>query len=693
MIDASNAGVILDGSKIHMDWVNGLSISSDGNTIQGLQIVNFSGSGIAICSASYNKIGGNRNIGDGSLGQGNLVGKNGIGIDLCDKGSNNTITGNIIGTDLSATEDWGNKTEGIWIENGITQTIIGPDNTIAFNGTFGIRITGINAYGNKITQNSIHDNSRAGIQLWDGGNAMLPSPIIFGFEIANGVITGSACANCTVEILSDKNEEGAVYEGSTIARSTGHFDFTKIGVLSGPQVFALATDRQGNTSEFSPPSIIFQAGNTLPETRIIVKPSGELEDNRIGVIFTDLYHPEKHGEVFPNSVLETDTILKLGYKKIRLSINNDIDSSRIDWTTPEFSIDPRHDQFITDLTKNGVKVTLVLTFWDKGYVAEGGKLGVPRFKTEGEIRRYLDFVRFTVSHFKDRIEYYEIWNEPTIRNTVQWIEVEDYINLARRAIPIIRQEYPEAKIVVGSVSYLIFPGEQKYLFAILGSDVMPLVDAIAWHPFYGTSPKYDFHRQYYYEYPTLVQKIKDTANAHGFQGEYFADEITWRTQETAIADQPWPNIYSEKVVAKYLARGIIMHLGMDVAVTQNGHDPAPFGQVIQNLCTSMAGAKPVNLPIEIESEAKNIRSYSFLMSNGDRLIALWTDGFAVDDDPGIKATFTIPDFSSERVLGIDVIHGLEQEMVTNVKEGNLVIHDVFVKDYPIILRFTSASSP
>ena len=78
MIDASNAGVILDGSKIHMDWVNGLSISSDGNTIQGLQIVNFSGSGIAICSASYNKIGGNRNIGDGSLGQGNLVGKNGI---------------------------------------------------------------------------------------------------------------------------------------------------------------------------------------------------------------------------------------------------------------------------------------------------------------------------------------------------------------------------------------------------------------------------------------------------------------------------------------------------------------------------------------------------------------------------------------------------------------------------------------
>jgi hypothetical protein len=39
-IDASNAGVILDGSAI-TDGENGLTISSDGNTVRGLQIVNF----------------------------------------------------------------------------------------------------------------------------------------------------------------------------------------------------------------------------------------------------------------------------------------------------------------------------------------------------------------------------------------------------------------------------------------------------------------------------------------------------------------------------------------------------------------------------------------------------------------------------------------------------------------------------
>lgn len=84
-------------------------------------------------------------------------------------------------------------------------------------------------------------------------------------------------------------------------------------------------------------------------------------------------------------------------------------------------------------------------------------------------------MRFIVRHFKDRVQYFEIWNEPTIRDSVQWIEVEDYINLVRRAVPVIREEYPEAKIVVGGTSYLIFPGEQEYLFTILRSEVMPLV--------------------------------------------------------------------------------------------------------------------------------------------------------------------------------------------------------------------------
>lgn len=689
-IDASNAGVILDGSKMEGDWVNGLSISSDGNTIRGLQIIHFSGVGLVLCSASGNMIGGDPEIGAGPIGQGNLSSKNGIGIDLCDRGENNIFQGNLIGTDFTATEKWGNNTDGVWIENGITHTLVGPGNVIAFNGTDGVRITGTNTDGNTITQNSIHHNGNDGIKL-QRDDLLKLLPYVVSVDLAKGTVAGTTCPNCKIEFYSDECDQGAIYEGATEADQNGVFTFDKSSSFIGPGFSTLIIDNHGNTSEFSNAIVtMLQEGNISPGTPINIKPSGELEDNRIGVIFADLYHPEKYGEVFPNSVLETDTILKLGYKRVRLSVNNDIDSSRIDWTTPELAVDPKHDQYIDTLVENGVQVTLVLTFWDKEFVAAGGELGKPRFQDEGEIQRYLDFVRFTVSHFKDRVEYYEIWNEPDVfdpvTNPVQWIKAEDYIDLVRRTVPVIREEYPGAKILVGGTSFMIFPPQQEYLFSILNSDIMPLVDGVAWHPFYGTSPQYDFHRQYYYDYPNLVQKIKDAASSHGFQGEYFADEITWRTPETAVADQPWPNVYSEEGVAKYLARGIVMHLGMDVAVTQNGHDPDSFGYLIRNLCASLAGARVSDLPVAVQSDADYIKSYGFILLSGERLLAIWNDGVAVDNDPGTPATVAVPGFAGWHVTGIDVIQGFEQELISTDENGDLVIRDFLLKDYPILIR-------
>ncbi|GAG94031.1 unnamed protein product, partial [marine sediment metagenome] len=277
------------------------------------------------------------------------------------------------------------------------------------------------------------------------------------------------------------------------------------------------------------------------------------------------------------------------------------------WSKPENTIDPSHDDLVTSLADNNITMTYVLSFWDKEYVAQGGELGIPRFKTEDEIQRYLDYVQFIVHHFKNRIEYYEIWNEPDIRDTIQWIEVNDYINLVERAVPIIHQEYPEAKIVVGGVSYLISSDNQEYLFTILKSDdIMPLVDIISFHSMYGTSPEYDFHRQYYYNYPYLIQEIKDTASAHGFKGEYVADELSWMTPECIAYPYTY---YSEAKCAKYYARGIMMNLGIDVIVSQfyavPEEHPMQIVHTIQNLCTIMAGAKPVDLPIEIQSEAAN----------------------------------------------------------------------------------------
>ena len=119
---------------------------------------------------------------------------------------------------------------------------------------------------------------------------------------------------------------------------------------------------------------------------------------------------------------------------------------------------------------------------------------------------------------------------------------------------------------------------------------------------------------------------------------------------------------------------------------------SPKMMVIQNLCTIMAGAEPTNLPIEIQSEATNIGYYSFYLTNGDTLIALWTDGVAVDDEPGVKANLSFHGFTTQNVMGIDVLKGLQQPIITSSENGNLTIQNLIVRDYPLILHITKSNT-
>ena len=423
----------------------------------------------------------------------------------------------------------------------------------------------------------------------------------------------------------------------------------------------------------------FQTGNMQQITQLETKQSQELENNRIGTMWNNFWS----FDTFTLQEVINTTILPLGSKWIHLTINELDTEGGIDWSKPEFSIDPAHDSIFTRIANNDITISYNLIFWDKENIGE--EISYPRFKTEEQIQHYLDFAQFIVHHFKDRVQYYRIWNEPDIGDCLNWIEVEDYINLVKRAVPVIRQEYPEAKIMVGGTTALRALESYEYFFSILNSDIMPLVDAIYWLPGPSFSPDYEFWRDYYYNYPSLVENIKDVASAHGFEGEYITEGLLWCTPEMTTPGDLYK--YSDIASAKYYARSIVMHLGMDVTVTVMGVDPgrAAF-PTVQNLCTVMAGAEAINLPIEIQSEATNITSYSFSLSNGDNLIALWTDGVAVDEDPGVKANLTVQGITSEDVTATDVLNGYQQSIKTSNKNGNLVIRNLIVRDYPLILH-------
>jgi hypothetical protein len=684
-IDASNAGVILDGSKLPQDsWIPGIAINSENNTIQGLQIINFTGAGIALYEhASHNLVGGNRNIGSSPIGQGNLSGANLDGIGLMGA-TDNIITGNLIGVDSLNTTPLPIRGTGIFLTEGSERNVIGPDNVIAFSGDPGVDVRFVNSEPIKITRNSIYDNV-AGIRFLGRGISSPIPPVILSFDVNAGIVEGLTCPLCEVEVFSGKGPNAEDFEGSTVADQNGWFKLMKSAPFAGPSLTATSTERNGSTSEFSLSTVgnhqdfVLQHGNDLPRIQVQSRQSKYLEDNRMS---TQVEARRSPREAYDQILVE---VSGLGVKRIRLSFNEF--EVPFDLAPTEFTIHPADDAWIDKVISNGIAITYVMTFWDKEYQIGGGELGCQRFKKEDEIQRYLEYVRFIVRHFRDRIQDFEIWNEPNAGACPQEIEVADYVEVVRRTVPIIRQGNPEAKVIVGAVgavNWLDDPVAQNYTFTLISSDVMPMVDGISWHPLYGISPQYPDAADYYNTYPSMLQRIVETASIAGFRGEYYADELSWWTQPPP--DKP-PWVFSEITSAKYFARGVILHLGMDVnASPMVGTLNRVAYATVGNLSTVMAGNKSLEISVEIKSDATHITSYGFSLPNGDRLFAMWNDNVAVGYDPGVPSTLTFPDTSAQKVIGIDVIHGFEQELIIENENGNLVIRNFLIKDYPIILR-------
>jgi hypothetical protein len=62
------------------------------------------------------------------------------------------------------------------------------------------------------------------------------------------------------------------------------------------------------------------------------------------------------------------------------------------------------------------------------------------------------------------------------------------------------------------------------------------------------------------------------------------------------------------------------------------------------------------------------------------------DGSAIDDDEGISAVLTVTRGSAESAVGIDVLKGFKQGLITTREGPHLVIGHVILRDYPIFIR-------
>jgi parallel beta-helix repeat protein len=236
-----------------------LEVPGDKNVVLDNTITNNNDTGLRILGASYNRI-GSLSAGE----KGNRIEENGRdGMAIGDSSTGSPATNN---------------------------QILG--NSIKLNVRHGILINDLTTVRNRVSQNSIARNGWLGIKVATGAQGGIQPPVITS-KPANGLITGTAQPNVTIEVYNDAGgtalqaqatlvtaaqadesllapltnapyAEGAIYLGSTTSNGNGAWSFQVSGSFNPDDLNALAIDQNSNTSAFSNGDVNSGGGGGTP---------------------------------------------------------------------------------------------------------------------------------------------------------------------------------------------------------------------------------------------------------------------------------------------------------------------------------------------------------------------------------------------------------------------------------------------
>ncbi len=276
----------------------GVSIATDStNTnVQGNYIgTNASGTaalGNTNCGVIANNCSGITVGGDTAAKRNVISGNGGNGGIQISHASGDNIQGNYIGTDASGTAALGNTSHGVycWIATDCDVT----GNRIWNNSKAGVFLQDKDAYGIRISQNSLYGNGWSGIDLngvtgnnglnneTDQPNRGYDFPVFSAAQYSvldgAGSVSGTAPPNALVDLYKtgptpdpSGQGEGLTYLATVTANGSGAFSAALTGLAHGDHISALAispvgdASGEGNTSEFSANALI-QAQYTITAT-------------------------------------------------------------------------------------------------------------------------------------------------------------------------------------------------------------------------------------------------------------------------------------------------------------------------------------------------------------------------------------------------------------------------------------------
>lgn len=423
----------------------------------------------------------------------------------------------------------------------------------------------------------------------------------------------------------------------------------------------------------------------------------------------------------------------LGLKWVRIGYHDDpINWHWVEKSPGVLAVDPVADASIDYLLERGVNIVMVLAFGNRHYTQSDPARKLPQLwewyyenpappTTPAALSAWARYVRFMAETYRDRIQYFEVWNEWNL--DIYWgasPDPDDYLRLARVTIPILREVCPRAKIALGSITGFLHGfddwtpeelarQEQEHPWLRVFRELAHEVDVVAWHPNYQTDPDLPQFRSYARD----VRAFQAYCASRGFHGEYWASEWTYGANYPPATPPNWWGAYacSEIEKAKMVAQMSVLHTALgvgsffcetwtnfyplDLSLLRRGvaanpispQQPQAAYYVMRNLATALDGLEPGDFPFSIQSGAHEIIAMPLSRAE-ERVLALWLPGRPHDHCAGVRCELQI-EGDAAKVLIYEPMNGVEQPLNGQKENDSIRIADVLVRDVPILIRLTT----
>ena len=328
------------------------------------------------------------------------------------------------------------------------------------------------------------------------------------------------------------------------------------------------------------------------------------------------------------------------------------------------------DAIIHDMNEQGVRPWVSLSYGNPIYPDGGGtslNSAVP--KTEEAMAGWKNYVKATVSRYKNDVDEWEVWNEPNYR-----IAPEDYANLFMATAEIIRTEQPTATIIAFAIgSGVDYKYVDKVMEIIQNQGKIHLIDQITHHRHIPiperNDPELDLEK--------VVAKYNPSIKIR--QGEGGCP--SQRNEGYALSKYDW----TETSQAKHISRRLLTDLGRDkesscftIMESRSTEEWNYKGLLKANPDSTVAYAKPAYYAFQHITSVfddrlerikqyrystdgageSNISLYAYKNKTNDQVVTVWlNDKIPSDDNQKSLRDFTFYEGRFSRPVWVDMVSG------------------------------------